>query len=113
MLVTLVAMNAITFGVTHLWLGTVKSDGFHRDGSPEFMAAISHLLSLQEGAMVVEAPAIELSTAELVRKSDIPASLLAWAHSCHKSDVACGDCRGCNKYIEVFQEVGYDLDRLG
>lgn len=63
--------------------------------------------------MVVEAPAIELSTAELVRKSGIPPSFLAWAHSCHKSHVACGNCRGCNKYMEVFQEVGYDLDRPG
>jgi len=113
MLVTLTAMKAITFGVTHLWLGTVKSDGFHRDGSPEFMSAISHLLNLQEGGMVVEAPAIELSTVELIRESRIPASLLAWAHSCHKSHIACGDCRGCNKYMEVFQEVGYDLDRFG
>lgn len=113
LLVTLAAMKAISFGVTHLWLGTVKSDGFHRDGSPEFMAAISHLLSLQEGGMIVEAPAIGLSTAELVRKSGIPAEVLAWAHSCHKADVACGNCRGCNKYLEVFQEVGYDLDRLG
>lgn len=113
LLVTLTAMKAISHGVTHLWLGTVKSDGFHRDGSPEFIAAVSHLLSLQEGGMVVEAPAIDLSTAELVRSSGIPASLLAWAHSCHKSHVACGDCRGCNKYMEVFREVGYDLDRLG
>lgn len=113
MLVTLAAMKAISFGVTHLWLGTVKSDGFHKDGSPEFMAAISYLLSLQEGGMVVEAPAIELSTAELVRQSGIPAGLLAWAHSCHKSHLACGNCRGCNKYMEVFLEVGYDLDRPG
>lgn len=113
MLVTLAAMKAISFGVTHLWLGTVKSDSTHKDGSPEFMSALSRLLSLQEGGLMVEAPAIELSTAELVRKSGIPAGLLAWAHSCHKSNVACGNCRGCNKYIEVFQEVGYDLDRPG
>lgn len=108
---TLAAMKAISHGVTHLWLGTVKSDGFHRDGSPEFMSAISKLLSLQEGCMEAQAPAIDLTTAELVRKSGIPGSLLAWAHSCHKSHVACGDCRGCNKYMEVFREVGYDLDR--
>lgn len=100
LLVTLAAMKAISFGVTHLWLGTVKSDGFHRDGSPEFMAAISQLLSLQEGGMIVEAPAIGLSTAELVRESAIPGELLAWAHSCHKAEVACGNCRGCNKYME-------------
>lgn len=113
MLVTLAAMKAISLGVTHLWLGTVKSDGFHRDGSPEFMQAISHLLSLQEGGMAVEAPAIELSTAELVRASGIPAGSLAWAHSCHKANVPCGDCRGCNKFFHVFDEVGYDLDRPG
>lgn len=112
MLITLAAMKAISFGVTHLWLGTVKSDNQHKDGTPEFIAALSHLLSLQEGKMVVEAPAIDFSTVELVRKSGIPADLLAWAHSCHKSHVACGNCRGCNKYMEVFLEVGYDLDQL-
>lgn len=112
MLVTLTAMKAISFGVTHLWLGTVRSDGSHKDGTAEFISAMSHLLSQQEGEMVVEAPAIELSTSELVRESGIPADLLAWAHSCHKSYIACGNCRGCNKYMEVFQEVGYDLDRV-
>ena len=112
-LVTIAAMKAISLGVTNLWLGTVKSDCSHKDGSPEFISAISHLLSLQEGKMTVEAPAIGLSTAELVKKSGIPANLLAWAHSCHKSNMACGNCRGCNKYMEVFQEVGYDLDRFG
>lgn len=112
MLITLAAMKAISYGVTHLWLGTVKSDGFHRDGSLAFVSAISQLLSLQEGGMVVEAPAIQLSTSELVRVSGIPPGELAWAHSCHKADVPCGNCRGCNKYFAVFEEVGYDLDRL-
>lgn len=112
MLVTLAAMKAISFGVTHLWLGTVKSDGFHRDGTPEFMSAISELMSLQEGGVIVEAPAIGFTTAELIRISEIPPDSLAWAHSCHKADVPCGNCRGCNKYFEVFEEVGYELDRL-
>lgn len=112
MLVTLAAMKAISFGVTHLWLGTVKSDGFHRDGTPEFMSAISQLMSLQEGGLLVEAPAIGFTTVELIRISDIPSDSLAWAHSCHKADVPCGNCRGCNKYFEVFEEVGYELDRL-
>lgn len=111
MLITLAAMKAIAYGVTHLWLGTVKSDGSHKDGTPEFVSTISQLMSLQEGGMIVEAPAIEFSTEELVRVSGIPAEYLAWAHSCHKADVPCGDCRGCNKYFGVFREVGYDLDR--
>lgn len=63
--------------------------------------------------MKVEAPAIALSTQELFRASGIPSGHLAWAHSCHKADVPCGNCRGCNKYFEVFEEVGYDLDRPG
>ncbi|NWD73507.1 7-cyano-7-deazaguanine synthase [Pseudomonas gingeri] len=106
MLLTLAAMKAISLGVTTLYLGTVKSDGSHRDGTPEFIGAISGLMALQEGGMTVEAPAIELSTAELVRKAGVPCDMLAWAHSCHKSNVACGRCRGCNKYLEVWSELG-------
>lgn len=113
MLVTLTAMKAISFGVTHLWLGTVRSDGSHRDGTTEFVDAISRVLSLQEGGMVVEAPAIDLSTSELIRISEIPPEILAWAHSCHKADVACGNCRGCNKYFGVLREIGHDLDQFG
>jgi 7-cyano-7-deazaguanine synthase len=105
MLVTLAAMKAISLGVTTLYLGTVKSDGSHRDGTPEFIGAISRLMALQEGGMTVEAPAIELGTAELVRKAGVPRDMLAWAHSCHKSNVACGRCRGCNKYLEVWGEL--------
>ena len=71
MLVTLAAMRAISLGVTHLWLGTVRSDGSHRDGTCAFVAAIDHLLSLQEGSLAVVAPAIELSTSELVRQADV------------------------------------------
>lgn len=112
MLATFAGMKAISLGVTHLWLGTVKSDSFHKDGSPEFVKALSSLMAMQEGGMLVEAPAIELTTSELVRLSDIPANCLAWAHSCHKADVPCGTCRGCNKYFEVFEAVGYDLDRF-
>lgn len=112
MLITLAAMKAISLGVTHLWLGTVKTDNAHKDGTVGFIDAISRLMVLQEGGVVVEAPAIELSTAELVKVAGIPADLLAWAHSCHKADVPCGNCRGCNKYFEVFREVGYDLDRV-
>ncbi len=113
LLVTLAAMKAIALGVTHLLLGTVKSDGTHKDGTQEFFEAISRLISYQEGGMLVEAPAIDLSTPELVRLSGVSSEYLAWAHSCHVSDVACGSCRGCNKYLEVFRELGYDLDRSG
>ncbi len=111
MLISLAAMKAIALGVTHLWIGTVKSDGSHLDGTPEFVKKISDLMVFQEGGIVVEAPAIEFSTAELVRISAVTPGGLAWAHSCHKANVPCGNCRGCNKYFQVLDDVGYDLDR--
>ncbi|CAI8943111.1 7-cyano-7-deazaguanine synthase [Pseudomonas sp. IT-P4] len=111
MLVTLGAMKAISLGVNTLYLGTVKSDCVHRDGSQEFIDAISKLMAIQEGEMTVEAPAINLSTLELVRVSGVPRDMLAWAHSCHKSTVACGNCRGCNKYFEVWNELEHGVDQ--
>lgn len=111
MLISLAGMKAIALGVTHLWIGTVKSDGSHKDGTIEFTQKISDLMAYQEGGILVGAPAISLSTAELVSVSKIASSELAWAHSCHKSNTPCGACRGCNKYFEVLDEVGYDLDR--
>lgn len=110
LLITIAAMRAIVLDVRHLLLGTVKSDCSHRDGSIEFVDVANTLLSLQEGSMTVEAPAIHLSTADLVRQSGVTEGALAWAHSCHKSNVACGNCRGCNKYFEVLEEIKGDLD---
>lgn len=111
LLITLAAMSAIELGASRLWIGTVRTDGSHGDGTKEFITAMSTLLSCQESGMIVEAPAIDMSTAELIRHSGIPSSSLAWAHSCHKANVACGNCRGCNKYFAVYEELGYDLDR--
>ena len=113
LLITLSAMHAIALNVDRLMIGTVRSDGNHMDGTRSFFDTMSQLLSLQEGNINIEAPAIDITTAELIRLSGIPSSFLAWAHSCHKANVACGNCRGCNKYYEVFEEVGYDLDRFG
>lgn len=113
LLATLAAMRAISLKVTHLLLGTVRSDGRHGDGTPEFVDALNALLSMQEGAMTVESPAIHLSTAQLVRLSGVPESQLAWAHSCHKANVACGDCRGCTKYFETLQELQSDVEGPG
>ncbi|HCE28725.1 MAG: 7-cyano-7-deazaguanine synthase [Burkholderiales bacterium RIFCSPLOWO2_12_67_14] len=111
MLVTFAAMKAISLDVKRLLIGSVLSDGFHRDGTPEFVGALSALLELQEGGMTVSAPAIELSTIELIRISGVPDTELAWAHSCHKSDVPCGDCRGCNKYFKVLEDLNNGMAR--
>lgn len=109
LLITLAAMRAIALGVNVLAIGTVKTDSTHLDGHPEFVVRLDALMAFQEGQMRIEAPAIRLTTAELVQAAQIPASLLAWSHSCHVSDIACGRCRGCNKHREVMQEIGHHV----
>lgn len=107
LLITLACMRTIARGVKTLYIGTVRSDGeSHLDGTEEFVGKVDDLISYQEGGQRVIAPAINLSTAELVRAAGVPASLLAWSHSCHKADIACGDCRGCNKYLSTYEELG-------
>lgn len=109
LLVTLTAMKAVSMGVDQLLLGTVASDCSHRDGTLEFINSMSHLLAMQEGGMTLAAPAIGMRTADLVRESRVPRSFLAWAHSCHKANVPCCNCRGCNKHFEVLQELDADV----
>lgn len=111
LLVTLVAMKAIAMGVGTLLIGTVKSDGSHKDGTPQFVDLLNQLVKLQEGHLQVQAPAIAMSTVELIKTSEIPSHVLAWAHSCHKANVPCMDCRGCNKYSQTYTELGHDLDQ--
>lgn len=105
-LVTLAAMKAIALGVNRLLIGTLKTDARHADGRPEFIRGLDALLRLQEGEITLEAPAIELTAAELVRKSGVPMEVLAWAHSCHIGEFACGLCRGCRKHYETLRELG-------
>ena len=108
LLATLAGAIALEEGCNRLALGTVKTDDIHRDGTLQFYAALSSLMSLQEGGLEVCAPAIGLTTAELVRQSGIPMDQLFWAHSCHVSNVACGVCRGCIKHRNVTYELGID-----
>jgi len=109
LIITLACMRAISRNVQTLYIGTVKSDGeSHRDGTIEFLNLISDLTAVQEGGIRIVSPAIEYSTAELVTLAAVPPGLLAWAHSCHKADIACGNCRGCNKYIETFAQLGQE-----
>lgn len=107
LLITLAGMRAVTAGVNVLLIGTVRSDGErHLDGTPEFVRQVNSLMSYQEGGLRIEAPAINLTAVELVREAKVPASFLAWAHSCHKADIACGECLGCNKQEAVYEELG-------
>ncbi|WP_308389819.1 7-cyano-7-deazaguanine synthase [Acidithiobacillus sp. AMEEHan] len=113
LLITLACMRAISREVQTLYIGTVKSDGeSHRDGTPEFVRRMDDLLASQEGVLHIVAPAIEYTTAELVRTAAVPPGLLAWAHSCHKAEIACGNCRGCNKYLATFAELGSEYSSV-
>ena len=105
LLITLACMKGIALGVTELMTASVKSDGFHKDGTAEFYELINKLMTYQEGGIKVYSPCIEMTSVELVKKSAIPNSLLHWAHSCHTGNVPCGRCRGCNKYRQVMHEL--------
>jgi 7-cyano-7-deazaguanine synthase len=105
LLATLGAPAALRHECEELLFGTVASDASHIDGTQEFYSRLSSLMALQEGHLSVRAPAALLETAELVRTSGIPREVLAWAHSCHVSNLACGHCRGCVKHFEVTAEL--------
>jgi len=107
-LLTVAAMAAVGDGVSRLLFGAVKTDSFHKDGSADFFRQIDGLVSLQEGGITIEAPALAMNSAELVRASGIETSVLSWAHSCHKSDFACGNCRGCEKHRLVMMELRHE-----
>ena len=107
LLITFAGAAAISDRIELLLVGSVRTDSSHADGRAEFFEQISRLLALQEGSIKVEAPAINLSSIELVRLARIPFALLAWSHSCHVSPLACGRCRGCTKHALTMLELGY------
>lgn len=108
LLLTLAGMKAIFMDVDSLVFGSVKGDSFHKDGCSEFFSIMNEAFTFQEGNIKVKVPALHLTTEELIKRSKIPHSLLAWSHSCHTSEYACGNCRGCFKYLEVMKNLGYE-----
>lgn len=108
MLITLAAMKTVTLDVNKLLIGSLRTDGIHADGKAEFITAMNAVLRCQEGEITLEAPAIKLSAAELIKTSGVPLDLLAWAHSCHVANEACGMCRGCRKHYETLEELGFE-----
>ncbi len=102
-LLTVAAMKCQLLELPELMIGALKTDGFHADGTSEFIKRMNRLFSLQEGELKVIAPAIELTAAELVQKSQVPHEVIAWSHSCHVAAYACGSCRGCHKHYETMK----------
>lgn len=105
MLVTICGMAGLSIGISEILVGSVRCDSYHKDGSVEFYESLHQLMLLQEGKVSVRAPAIEMTTKELIIKSEVPSEILMWAHSCHKSNTPCNSCRGCNKYFSVLNEL--------
>jgi len=107
LLITFGAAIALQAGLSNLVIGAVSTDASHVDGRPEFFEVMNHVLCLQEGHLVLEAPALKDTTLSLCRRVGVPFDVLAWSHSCHVSSLACGDCRGCRKHRQCMRELGY------
>jgi 7-cyano-7-deazaguanine synthase len=108
LLLTVASMRALQRNARSIIIGTVNTDSFHADGRSEFIHHFNRLLAVQEGGLTAEAPCIERSTVELIRFSQIPREILAWCHSCHVAEWACGSCRGCLKALAVRIALGYE-----
>ena len=106
LLITLAAAWAIAQGYDEVLAGTVAGDGDrHADGRPEFYAAMAAVLQTQEGGLGVSAPAIHLTTPELINTSGVDDATLGWTHSCHVSNAPCARCPGCMKRAEVLSQT--------
>jgi 7-cyano-7-deazaguanine synthase len=106
LLLTFAAMKAISMGINELLFGAVQTDKRHVDGTAKFFQSLSTAIKIQEGNISISTPAIELTSEELVRCSGVTDSILGWSHSCHTSNVPCGQCNGCNKHIGIKYNLG-------
>jgi 7-cyano-7-deazaguanine synthase len=105
LLVTLAAAWGLGQGMEEVIVASVAGDAAHVDGTAEFFSSVDRLLTMQEGGMRLDAPAIGKSSVELLREAAVPGGLLGFTHSCHRSDFACGICPGCIKRSEVLEVV--------
>ena len=108
MLVTLAAMKYADMGLSTIMIGTVASDCVHSDGTPNFITRLNDLIGVQSPGLKIIAPAIGLSTRELVGASGLANDTLGWCFSCHRAPVACGACRGCTKTLELLSSLAKD-----
>lgn len=92
--------------VRRVTVGTVLGDGArHADGTKAFFEALDALLSLQEGGLQCSAPAVSMTTDELITSSGIGDDVIGWTHSCHTATVPCNDCPGCWKREQVLERL--------
>lgn len=102
-LITLAAMKFVERSNVTIAIGAVKGDSSHKDGTKEFIAAMRATLIMQEGNVDLIAPAIDLESLELMRKSNIDTDVLDLTFSCFEAEYPCGRCRGCvkNEYLRA------------
>ncbi|WP_422022249.1 7-cyano-7-deazaguanine synthase [Pyruvatibacter mobilis] len=105
MLLTVAAMALADCDLRELVIGTVLTDRVHNDGTPEFLAAMERLLQTQLSDFKLSAPASTITTDDLVHSSGVSRDILGWTFSCHRAEVACGACRGCNKSLDLFARL--------
>jgi 7-cyano-7-deazaguanine synthase len=108
LLVTFCAMRAVEFGIQELLVGCVRSDAVHRDAAEKFFSLLDQTVSYQEGGIRINAPAIQMSSLELATTTKLPSDILAITHSCHTGNLACGQCRGCQKRFAVLTDLGLE-----
>jgi 7-cyano-7-deazaguanine synthase len=106
LLVTLACMKGISLGLRKLYVGSIMTDGLHKDGTPEFYRLMSELVEYQEGGVKIEMPAAEMNAYQLVEVSKMPKEAILWSHSCHTSNMPCMKCSGCMKNYAVRHKFG-------
>lgn len=107
LLVTLAAGWGLPHRARSIIVGSVATDGErHMDGTAAFYAALDAVVSMQEGGVRVQVPAIEMTSEQLIERSGVSDSVLGWTHSCHRANLACGACPGCAKRREVLTRLG-------
>jgi 7-cyano-7-deazaguanine synthase len=106
LLVTIASAWGLPRGATSIIVGSVAGDAArHRDGTAEFYGRLAALVAMQEGEISITAPAIHLSTGELIATSGVTDAVLGWTHSCHRSNISCGACPGCAKRREALENL--------
>lgn len=96
-LITVAASYLHNKEFSKLWIGTVARDRRFKDGTMAFVRQIRKLVQLQSPGVVVDAPAIKLSTEKLIIKTRLPINFLSRTFSCHAGSISCGQCPGCVK----------------
>ena len=101
LLITVAAMRYVREGYDEIIIGTVSTDSAHADGTQKFISAMQAVLQSQFPMLRLTAPAIGHDTLALLKASGLSRDCLGWTFSCYRGPVACGQCSGCFKTLEI------------